>query len=231
MEETVTEEAYAEQTRENIEPQAAEIETEEEANPEAEVEFPEYSYTIHTEGNIGDGAMSNPDGYEPVPYGDGYDLEWKTVNGRKVMLDGSGTQFGYGTCKMVVDVSSHNGNIDWQKVKNSGVDGAILRAITFKGGPMHEDETFERNLKECRRLGIPFGVYMYSYAPDTGKAANEANYVVSLLKKYQVKASELVYPVYYDLEGGEGKTVGLTVSRTLPISRHLQRSSKRRDIR
>ena len=79
---------------------------------------------------------------------------------------------------------------------------------------MHEDDKFASNLAGCRNTKMPFGVYMYSYATNTTKAANEANYVVSLLKKYNVQPSELTYSVYYDLEGNSS-TQGLSVSQNL----------------
>ena len=190
----------------------------------------QYQYTVSDDENFVDGVMSNPDGYEGTGYekdgdevstifrskarGSGYDLTWSTLNGKKVMYDGYGNVFGYGECKKVIDVSLYNGNIDWATVKNSGIDGAILRITSFAGGTMHEDDKFASNLAGCRNTKMPFGVYMYSYATNTTKAANEANYVVSLLKKYNVQPSELTYSVYYDLEGNSS-TQGLSVSQNL----------------
>lgn len=182
-------------------------------------ELSPYSYKVSDDENFEDGAMSNPDGYEEsgkevnensvdVIYqsyarGYGYDLTWSTVNGKKIMYDGEGSRFGYGECKKVIDVSGYNGNIDWSSVKASGVDGAILRITSFSGGYMHEDSNFASYLQGCRNVGMPIGVYMYSYANTMEKATNEANYVVSLLKKYNVRPSELYYPVYYDLESND----------------------------
>lgn len=177
----------------------------------------QYSYTVSDDPDFVDGVMSNPDGYEnsgveidengnsdvifqSKTRGSGYDLRWTTENGMKVMYDGDGNRFGYGQCKKVIDVSSYNGSINWSAVKNDGVDGAILRITSFAGGSMHEDDRFAANLAGCRQNNIPLGVYMYSYADTTADAANEANYVVSLLKKYNVRPSEMGYSVYYDLE-------------------------------
>lgn len=180
-------------------------------------ELSPYSYKVSDDENFEDGVMSNPDGYEEsgtevdgdsvdiihrsFSRGAGYDLTWGTENGKKVMYDGYGSRFGYSECKKVIDVSAYNGNINWYSVKASGVDGAILRITSFSGGYMHEDDRFASYLQGCRTVGMPIGVYMYSYANSLDKAANEANYVVSLLKKYNVRPSELYYPVYYDLEG------------------------------
>lgn len=94
----------------------------------------------------------------------------------------------------VIDVSTWQPGIDWAKVKPQ-IDGAILR--TGYGGdyPGQQDDTFEYNARECTRLGIPFGVYHYSYADSDEKARNEAAHILRLIKPYK-----LYYPVYLDLE-------------------------------
>lgn len=63
-----------------------------------------------------------------------------------------------------IDVSKWQGVIDWDKVKADGVEFAMLRAGYGQSGV---DEQFERNAQECTRLGIPFGVYWFSYAYTT----------------------------------------------------------------
>ena len=94
----------------------------------------------------------------------------------------------------IIDVSTWQPNINWAKVKHQ-IDGAILR--TGYGGdyPGQQDDTFEYNARECTRLGIPFGVYHYSYADTEAKARNEAAHILRLIKPYK-----LSYPVYLDLE-------------------------------
>lgn len=100
--------------------------------------------------------------------------------------------------KNVMDVSHHQVIIDWEKVKNSGlVDGVIIR-VGFGGNRyMNDDRHFRRNIRECIRLGIPFGAYIYSYAKTEDDAKSEAAHVRRLLDPYLSKMS---YPVYYDLE-------------------------------
>ena len=95
----------------------------------------------------------------------------------------------------VIDVSYHNGKIDWAKVKASGVDGAIIRCGYGDNYTNQDDEQWERNADECTRLGIPFGTYIYSYAKSESQARSEAEHVLRLVKGYK-----LSYPVYYDLE-------------------------------
>lgn len=97
--------------------------------------------------------------------------------------------------KKVIDVSYHNGTIDWAKVKASGVDGAIIRCGYGDNITSQDDKQWKRNADECTRLGIPFGTYIYSYAKSDAQAKSEAEHVLRLIKGYK-----LSYPVYYDLE-------------------------------
>lgn len=96
--------------------------------------------------------------------------------------------------KILIDVSEHKGKIDWEKVKPQ-IDGAILRCGYGMDIQRQDDTQFKRNADECTRLGIPFGVYLYSYADSTEKAKSEAAHVLRLIKPYK-----LSFPVYYDLE-------------------------------
>ena len=95
----------------------------------------------------------------------------------------------------VIDVSTHQGTIDWAKVKASGVDGAIIRCGYGSDIASQDDKQWKRNADECTRLGIPFGTYLYSYAKTTAQAKSEAEHVLRLVKGYN-----LSYPIYYDLE-------------------------------
>lgn len=96
--------------------------------------------------------------------------------------------------RRVIDVSEWQGRIDWEKVKGQ-IDGAILRCGYGGDYPHQDDSEFKRNADECTRLGIPFGVYIYSYADTIEKAKSEANHALRLVKHYK-----LAYPVYLDLE-------------------------------
>lgn len=94
----------------------------------------------------------------------------------------------------LIDVSEHQGKIDWEKVKPQ-IDGAILRCGYGMDIERQDDTYFKRNADECTRLGIPFGVYLYSYADSIEKAKSEAAHVLRVIDGYK-----LSYPVYYDLE-------------------------------
>ena len=97
--------------------------------------------------------------------------------------------------KKVIDVSYHNGTIDWVKVKAAGISGAIIRCGYGDNIASQDDKQWKRNADECTRLGIPFGTYIYSYAKTEEQARSEAQHVLRLIKGYK-----LSYPVYLDLE-------------------------------
>ena len=99
--------------------------------------------------------------------------------------------------KLVIDVSYHNGVIDWNKVKAAGIQGAIIRCGYGDNIASQDDKQFKRNADECTRLGIPWGVYIYSYAKTTAQAKSEAAHALRLVAPYKGKMS---YPIYYDLE-------------------------------
>lgn len=91
-----------------------------------------------------------------------------------------------------IDVSQHQGKIDWEKVKADGVKFAILRAGFGKN---NIDQQFKRNISECNRLGIPVGVYWFSYALSVDMALDEAKYCLAAIKPYKVD-----FPVFFDFE-------------------------------
>ena len=92
----------------------------------------------------------------------------------------------------MIDVSVH---IDWDKVKASGIGGVLMRCGYGSDIESQDDKMFKRNADECSRLGIPFGVYLYSYAKNTDMAKSEADHALRLVKGYK-----LSYPLYIDVE-------------------------------
>ena len=93
-----------------------------------------------------------------------------------------------------VDVSQYQGEINWELAKKH-IDFAILRCGYGQDIPGQDDPTFKRNADECTRLGIPFGVYLYSYAQNERDALSEARHVLRLIADYKME-----YPIYLDLE-------------------------------
>ena len=129
--------------------------------------------------------------------GNDYGAHWGTYNNTKAFFDYRNNLF-VQQAKGVIDVSSWQGDIDWAKAKADGVEGAIIR-LGFGWGN-DADAKAQRNINECKRLGIPFGIYWYSYAEDAGGAKHEGSDVVSKLRQMDVSPNDLKYPVYYDLE-------------------------------
>ena len=99
-----------------------------------------------------------------------------------------------------IDVSNHNGVIDWTKVKASGVDYAIIRCGYGMDQRDQDDTQWLNNVRGCINNNIPFGVYIYSYATTTSRASSEADHVLRLLREAGLEPSDLGYPVYFDME-------------------------------
>ena len=110
--------------------------------------------------------------------------------------------------KTIMDVSRHQGVIDWAKVKASGkVNGVMIRAMgnSAAGLPSkpYTDPQFARNYSECKRLGIPCGVYGYFKAVDREQADKELAYFKKLLTG---RSFEL--PVAVDIEDKAQQALG-----------------------
>ena len=97
--------------------------------------------------------------------------------------------------KKGIDVSEFQGKIDWGKVKNSGVEFAILRCGYGMDFSNQDDVEYERNANECERLGIPYGVYLMSYANTVEKARSEAKHVLRLIEGRKISLG-----VWHDIE-------------------------------
>lgn len=115
------------------------------------------------------------------------------VHGNSTVTDDFYKYFG-GEDMKGIDVSVHNGNIDWGKVKADGIEFAILRA-GFGRLEKQKDEKFEQNYAGAKAAGIPVGAYWYSYAMDEDEARLEADVFLKVIKGKQFEM-----PVYFDLE-------------------------------
>ena len=110
-----------------------------------------------------------------------------------------------------IDVSIHNGSIDWQKVKNAGIQFAILRA-GYGREMSQKDVRFEENYRNAKAAGIPVGAYWYSYAMTPEEAELEADVFLSVIEGKQFEM-----PVYFDLE--EKKRIDLGKEKVSAIMR------------
>ena len=113
----------------------------------------------------------------------------------------------------VIDVSEHQGNINWEKVKNAGVVGAMIRTGYGIKDPNQIDKYFYNNLSGCQNVGMPYGFYHYSYAVDVASAEQEANFCLEL-----IAGSNPQYPVAFDMEENRQAALGKTVCTDMAIA-------------
>ena len=131
--------------------------------------------------------------------------EDKAVNGAEEAADGSENtelQFQKGNAKLGIDVSKWNKEIDWQAVKEEGIEFAIIRC-GYRGaasGALVIDPMYEENIKGAIDAGIPVGVYFFTQAINEVEAVEEASMVIRLIEDYDVD-----YPVFLDSESAGGK--------------------------
>ena len=122
----------------------------------------------------------------------------KKTGGEAVTQEQANTMFeNVGTKSFGIDVSAHQGKIDWAAVKKAGVDFAIIRC-GFRGqsqGGIYEDAYFKKNVSGATANGIKVGIYFYSTAINENEALEEAAWVISKIKTYRI-----TYPVVYDFE-------------------------------
>ena len=101
------------------------------------------------------------------------------------------------TTRKGIDVSKFQGDINWNKVKNDGVEFAIIR-VGYRGyetGKIVEDEKYKDNIEGCNEVGIDAGVYFFTEAKTEAEGREEAEFVIDLIKDYDIKM-----PVVIDVE-------------------------------
>lgn len=150
---------------------------------------------------------------------------WQTINGQQYyyhpdthqpvtgpqVIDGQLYNFGADGVRknelQGIDVSKYQTGIDWAKVRASGIDFVIIRA-GYRGwgtGALVEDPMLASHVQGARAAGIKIGLYFFTQAVNEQEAADEAGFVLSLIKKYGIPVS---YPVYYDTENSDGGGAG-----------------------
>lgn len=114
--------------------------------------------------------------------------------------------------KTGIDVSYHQGQIDWESVAADGIDFAILR-VGYRGyesGALNTDNQFHNYIKGALDAGLDVGVYFFSQALNTEEAIEEANFVME-----QIQGYDITFPVIFDWE-----IAGSDIARTNEASPH-----------
>lgn len=101
------------------------------------------------------------------------------------------------TSVMGIDVSYAQGSIDWGRVKDNGIDFAMIRLgyRGYKEGKIHLDDFYRYNIQAAETVEMPAGVYFFSQAINTDEAIEEAEFVIKNLKDYKIDL-----PVAFDME-------------------------------
>lgn len=126
-----------------------------------------------------------------------FDLALNEYDTDKFVEEGNFLTYDDGKAVLGVDVSEHQGTIDWKAVKDAGMEFAILR-IGYRGmteGLLNVDATFEQNYQGALDAGLKVGVYFFSQAVTQEEAQAEADYVLETLN-----GRELSYPIVFDWE-------------------------------
>ncbi len=119
---------------------------------------------------------------------------WTNVNG--VFYNDKGEVI-KGAIAKGIDVSHHQGEIDWTKIKQTDIEFAIIRCGYGNDDTSQDDKYFVQNIQGCEQNQIPYGIYLFSYATDTQMAKSEADHVLRLIKETNANPT---LPIYYDIE-------------------------------
>lgn len=157
---------------------------------------------------------------------------WQTIGGKRYFYDKNGNpvtgdqiiqgvKYSFredgsldGGNVMGIDISKHNGTVDWNAVKNAGVEFVILRC-GYRGsasGVLVEDEKFRTNIKGATAAGLKVGIYFFSQAVNEMEAVEEASLTLSLIKGHKIS-----YPVYIDVEAANGRADGLSAAERTKV--------------
>ena len=113
----------------------------------------------------------------------------------------------------LIDVSTWNGNIDWNKVYKSGVRYAMIRSSFGVENPNQVDNKFVRNITNAQRAGVKCGIYHYSYARSATEAKKEADFCLKTIKNYKIDL-----PVAFDIEDSSQTHLGKDTLTSIVIA-------------
>ena len=132
--------------------------------------------------------------YEPLPTTNSEENSQETI---KINFSDVVNTYKTKKNKIGIDVSKWQGDIDFKKVKNAGVEFVMIRlgGTRGKNGKYFVDEKFKQNIKAAQKAHIPVGLYFYSYADSSKKAREDAEWVLKQIKKYDISL-----PIAFDWE-------------------------------
>lgn len=113
----------------------------------------------------------------------------------------------------LIDVSTWNGNIDWNKVYKSGVRYAMIRSSFGVENPNQIDNKFVRNIENAIKAGVKCGIYHYSYAKSAAEAKKEADFCLKTIKNYEIDL-----PVAFDIEDSSQTNLGKDALTSIVIA-------------
>lgn len=140
---------------------------------------------------------------DPMENGRMSPMEEEQEDFSSLLRSGSNDYVAVTGVKNGVDVSKWQGNIDWNAVKSSGIEYALIR-VGYRGmdqGTLAEDPYYKQNIEQATAAGIKVGVYIFSQAINVAEAEQEADYIVSRIRNYNI-----TMPVVIDYEFGNGMT-------------------------
>ena len=138
--------------------------------------------------------------------------DWIRIMDKKYFFNSLGVMIGKDV-KKVMDVSAWQANIDWDRVYREGdIDGVILR---IAAGCDYEDAKLARNISEVKRLGIPYGIYIYSYAENYNEGKLYGEFTINMINKYNMNPR---IGIFLDLESN-GITNHLSTTEYEQITR------------
>ena len=144
---------------------------------------------------------------------------WNQIDGLQYYFNGDGSLGSH----LVIDVSTYNGDIDWNRVKAAGIDYAIIR-VGYRGyetARLVKDKRFDTNMRNATAAGVKVGAYIVTQAVNTNEAVEEASFIISACSGYNVSL-----PLAIDVESaGNGRGRGDKISvaeRTAVINAFVQ---------
>ncbi len=143
----------------------------------------------------------------------------QVIRGAKYHFDDAG-RLSNGNGVLGIDVSSHNGSVDWTAVKNAGVDYVIIRCgyRGYGSGVLVEDSKYRTNINGALNAGLKVGVYFFSQAMDEIEAVEEASMVLNLVSGYKI-----TFPIFLDVEysntAHNGRADGLDVATRTAVTK------------